>query len=618
MTAPIKFFGQTYTPPVVANRRFCRLRQRINEQCQRLQLGECGRPRRLGVIPFYASPSSPEARFQDLQRLLHNYHHLMDELHRSKQAYQQFFAELAAGVQQALADKREAIRRLEQERLHSYHEAVALKDETLKQLALEDEALLFQGVQLLAQATLLLLRKIVVCQEGLTRLSEDQNLQKLMLIELAGYLDHHRQAYERRKRIDRIVREVAAMAEIALEFEGYIREHLGPLQALLDQVAQADASLHITVMEIEDISRRLLQEGAFMGFDMSPPDLTDFDQRLLDFLTAGQLQKERLADVWACLERQEALDPEVVLMGDQATTHPVIDALDNLQGLAELSLTPLAIHEQHAIPIRLPTPTPLQSPSTNQGHPKPKKGVWRSFATTVNSFSSMIPSSAKALNLEFVFIQAGTFQMGSTVFDDEQPIHTVHIRQPFYLGKYPVTQAQWGAVMDYNPSHFQENPRQPVENVSWEEVQVFIERLNTREGQRTYRLPTEAEWEFAARAGSTTNYCFGNDRHQLRQYAWYEANARRQTHPVGRLKPTPWGLYDIYGNIGEWVQDWYDGTAYANPSRLASQRSSIALYRVVRGGGWDCYLGDCRSASRNVELPNGRRNNIGFRLLRQL
>jgi formylglycine-generating enzyme required for sulfatase activity len=157
-----------------------------------------------------------------------------------------------------------------------------------------------------------------------------------------------------------------------------------------------------------------------------------------------------------------------------------------------------------------------------------------------------------------------------------------------------------------------------VENVSWEGVQEFVRQLNAREGSLAYRLPTEAEWEYAARADTMTDYCFGNYRNQLKKYAWYKANAGATTHAVGQLKPNVWGLYDMHGNVWEWVQDWYDEEYYKNSPHDDPPGPLAGSYRGVRGGGWDCGADDCRSASRAIEEPGGRTNVIGFRLLRQL
>jgi hypothetical protein len=158
-----------------------------------------------------------------------HYRDLTHALHRNQETYRLFFANLAADVRQVLAEKADEIRCIEQERLHSYQEAVMRQDNSLQQLAIEDEALLLQGVHLLGQAVLLLLTKIAVCQESLSRLGEDHDLQRRVLMQLVTHLEQHRRAYERRQHIDKVVREVAEMAEVALEFEAYIRHHLGPL-----------------------------------------------------------------------------------------------------------------------------------------------------------------------------------------------------------------------------------------------------------------------------------------------------------------------------------------------------------------------------------------------------
>jgi formylglycine-generating enzyme required for sulfatase activity len=217
--------------------------------------------------------------------------------------------------------------------------------------------------------------------------------------------------------------------------------------------------------------------------------------------------------------------------------------------------------------------------------------------------------------MTFVRIPAGEFRMGSTDgHADERPVHTVRISQPFYLGIHAVTQGQWEAAMGNNPSRFTGDPNRPVERVSWEDVQEFIGRLNAREGHTLYRLPTEAEWEYAARAGSTTAYCFGDDSHRLGEYAWYSENAGRQTHPVGTLQPNAWGLYDMHGNVWEWVQDWYG--KYAAEPVTDPQGPALGSARVYRGGSWSYGAGYCRSAYRRHDAPGYRYGGLGFRLLR--
>jgi formylglycine-generating enzyme required for sulfatase activity len=620
--ANVKLFGQTYSLPSIANERFCILQRQVNEQSRLIQEGVRHRPRWLRIVRFPSVPLSSEERFQQLNLLIKNYDAIIDELRNSKDAYQLFFAQLTAEVRQALDGKREEMRSIEQERLASYQEAIAQQDEILKQLALEDEERLLQGVRLLGQAALLLLKKIAVCQDGITRLAEDQELQRQVLTQLIGRLERHRQAYERRRRIDRVVREVAEMAKVALQFEEYMRRHLGPLQDLLDQVVQVDEALHGAVTEIEAITQRMLQQGTIFLPDGIAPELTTFDEQVLDFLIAGQLKKERLSEVWERLERQEgseeaAIVADITLVAGRSTVNPVLDALDNIQMLLEMRLPPPLSGEEAVRQTRRPPP---QHPLVNrQLHERSRRNhLWRVMVTTASQFGPKFFGSPRKLGLELVLIQAGTFQMGSTVFNDEQPIHEVRISQPFYLGKYPVTQGQWEAVMGNNPSHFRGNPNRPVENVSWEGVQEFIRQLNAREGRMEYRLPTETEWEYAACADTMTDYCFGNDRSQLMKYAWYKANSGATTHAVGQLKPNVWGLYDMHGNVWEWIQDWYSQEYYEHSPHDDPPGPSAGSYRVVRGGGWDCGAGDCRSASRAVEEPGSRTNAIGFRLLRKV
>lgn len=615
--ANVKLFGQSYKLPAVVNGRFCRLQRRVNRQYRLIQDGILAKPRRFGVIPIFSASTSPEERFRELDRLIRHYDAIVDELRQSKEAYQLFFAELAAGVQQALADKTEEIRSIEQERRLSYAEALSQQNQSLSQVALEDEALLLQGVRLLGQAALLLLKKIAVCQEGLFRLAEDQERQRQVLTALIGHVDSHRQAYERRRRIDKVVREVAEMAEAALEFEGFMRKHLGPLQHLLDQVVKVDQSLHRAVTEIEDITQQMQQQGAVLSSDLATHELTSFDRRVLDFLILGELNKEQVSELCTRLEQQDAgWEGDFAL--DASSTDPVGHALDNIQLLVDARLTPLLSDDQGVIQAQRGSFKHLQISTQLHEHPKPDKGAWRSLTTTASQVGAYVLGSAQHLNLEFVFIPAGGFHMGATVFDDERPVHEVRLSRPFYLGRYTVTQAQWEALMGSNPSYFRGHGRRPVEHVTWEDVQEFIRRLNEREGTKKYRLPTEAEWEYAARADSSTRYGFGDQRQQLGQYAWYEANANGQTHPVGRLKPNAWGLYDMHGNVWEWVQDWYDAAYYQVSPKLDPRGPSPALYRAVRGGAWDADAGDCRAASRNVEYPDNPNRVIGFRLLKQL
>ena len=222
--------------------------------------------------------------------------------------------------------------------------------------------------------------------------------------------------------------------------------------------------------------------------------------------------------------------------------------------------------------------------------------------------------SRKFDGMEFVWIPAGQFRMGSTsrlAYQDEKPVTRVRITEGFFLGKFEVTQGQWEAVMKKNPSHFKECGKDcPVESVSWKEVQNFLRKLNAKSGRKRYRLPTEAEWEYAARAGTTGDYYDQN----LDIIAWHGGNSEGSTHPVGRKTPNGWGLHDMLGNVWELVEDRYGdypGGTVNNPRGPGS-----GSLRVNRGGSWYNYARSCRSSFRNRYRPGNRNEGLGFRLLR--
>jgi formylglycine-generating enzyme required for sulfatase activity len=225
-----------------------------------------------------------------------------------------------------------------------------------------------------------------------------------------------------------------------------------------------------------------------------------------------------------------------------------------------------------------------------------------------DSSSSNIPEP------EMVFVEGGAFTMGSPAgvgSDDERPAHQVTVGS-FNIGKYEVTQGLWKAVMGSNPSYFKKGDNYPVEQVSWDDVQEFIVKLNALTGKK-YRLPTEAEWEYAARGGRQSKgytYSGGNTAGNV---AWYTDNSSSSTHPVGGKAPNELGIYDMSGNVWEWCSDLYEtypSTAQTNPAGPAS-----GSHRVLRGGGWGGHAVDCRSAARNYDAPGYRLSIVGFRLV---
>jgi formylglycine-generating enzyme required for sulfatase activity len=229
-----------------------------------------------------------------------------------------------------------------------------------------------------------------------------------------------------------------------------------------------------------------------------------------------------------------------------------------------------------------------------------------------------------SIGMKLVLIPKGTFMMGSPIEEEGrnrgEEQHQVTIGKDYYLGVTEVTQGQYEKVMGTNPSYFQkrvirksDSSMYPVESVSWEDAVEFCKKLSDlaeeKKADRVYRLPTEAEWEYACRAGSKAAYSFGANSKTLDYYAWFGENSGNQTHPVGEKKANAWGLYDMHGNVYEWCSDWfgeYPKGAVSDPSGPKG-----GTLRVYRGGGWHLEAARCRSASRSFGyLPDGR----GFRV----
>jgi len=237
-----------------------------------------------------------------------------------------------------------------------------------------------------------------------------------------------------------------------------------------------------------------------------------------------------------------------------------------------------------------------------------------------------LPEDAK--KMEMILIKPGSLTMGSPKGEVESsvndwPLHEVTITRPFYIGKYEVTQAQWESVMRNNPSYFRGKPNNPVEKVRWRTCQRFIKKLNSL-GQGTFRLPTEAEWEYACRAGTKTRFSFGDSLENADRYMWWEGNNDpKGTKEVGLKLPNPWGLFDMHGNVQEWCEDrWqlpYERTLQIDPKGSSSGSSFFFLWtnRVFRGGSFESRAQNCRSSYRFREQSIDFHYSLGLRLVRE-
>ena len=267
-----------------------------------------------------------------------------------------------------------------------------------------------------------------------------------------------------------------------------------------------------------------------------------------------------------------------------------------------LMLCPISMAAQSTITRNKPKPAVTK--------PKPAAKPKAKPAPRRNSSTTGLSAELNKLINNMVYVSGGTFIMGGDDSSDQMPTHSVTLSS-YYICKYEVTQALWRAVMGSNPSNFKGN-NLPVENVSWYDCQTFIKRLNSYTG-RDFRLPTEAEWEFAARGGNYSRHYKYSGSNNLDDVAWYIDNSNKRPHPVGTKQPNELGLYDMSGNVGEWCSDW-DGS-YSFYSQTNPTGPNSGSFRVHRGGFWRYNARYCRTPERNSKTPDYCVNYLGLRLV---
>ena len=295
------------------------------------------------------------------------------------------------------------------------------------------------------------------------------------------------------------------------------------------------------------------------------------------------------------------------VFGDRAWV--IGNILNSMQGIAE--------HLRDSTLKQQPVPRPsgvAPAPATMKGKKDLSVAPSRSQAEPAKELTIDLGSG---LTMKLALIAAGKFMMGSPDSEHSRdgyagPLHEVTLSKPFYMGVTVVTQTQYQAVMGTNPSQFK-GVINPVDSVSWNDATEFCRKLS-KKTSKTFRLPTEAEWEHACRAGSKTWFCFGDAEEGLGDYAWYHANSGNATHPVGQKKPNAWGIYDMHGNVWELCADWYGD--YPKGAVTDPQGPASGSQRVVRGGCWGyCSSGNCGAAFRFRIIPDGRLCSVGFRVL---
>ena len=231
-------------------------------------------------------------------------------------------------------------------------------------------------------------------------------------------------------------------------------------------------------------------------------------------------------------------------------------------------------------------------------------------------YAEKTPFTVNGVSFNMIAVKGGTFTMGATseqgddAYSYEKPTHQVTLSD-YCIGETEVTQELWQAVMGSNPSNFTGNLQRPVEKVSWNDCQEFIKKLNQLTG-KTFRLPTEAEWEYAARGGSQSKGYKYAGSNTIGDVAWYTSNSSSTTHPVKQKQANELGLYDMSGNVWEWCQDWYD--SYSSTPQTNPAGPSSGSIRVLRGGSWNFNAWNCRVSDRNSDTPTYRIHNLGLRL----
>ncbi|MFN7568214.1 MAG: SUMF1/EgtB/PvdO family nonheme iron enzyme [Microcystis sp.] len=581
-TAKIKLYRKTYQLPQLNRPDLLVLQDQIQERQQLIKTGKRVRNTWLGLRKK-EEPLNFEETFQELERLVKDYNQLIRFLTDHKDEYRRFFQSLTEEIKEAVAVKCQKLAETERKRqsLENSIGSAELRDT----LRLQKQQI-FRTVILVGRASLLMLKKIDLISESIQKLAEDQDTQKQVFSKMIGELNGYKQVYQLQLELDSLEKEAIEMAKVAINLEQYLKPIIGQFQGLIDRVATIDGELSRSVSEVESLVQNILSSESAVSFRKNE----NLSASLLNFLVTSEEKRGRLASALERAEQEGWQWTEVEIPDEEIELETAIQRINDhvIERVRDFSTSVVG-----------------DSPIPPQTQPETAPGNKTSFTENL----------AKGVTLEMVNLPAGKFLMGSSERDNEKPPHQVKVNS-FAIGKYPITQAQYQAVMGNNPSRFKNNPQNPVESVSWDDAQAFCQKLSQITG-KTYRLPTEAEWEYACRAGTTTRYYFGDNDNQLGDYAWGRENSNRTTHPVGQKKPNGWGLYDMSGNVWEWCEDdWHDsyagapddGTAWIdNDNRSQSQK-------CLRGGSWYYIPNFRRSASRDWYNPDIHIHVNGFRV----
>ncbi len=589
-TAKIKLYRKTYQLPQLNRPDLLILQDQIQERQQLIKTGKRVRNTWLGLRKK-EEPLNFEETFQELERLVKDYNQLIRFLTDHKDEYRRFFQSLTEEIKEAVAVKCQKLAETERKRqsLENSIGSAELRDT----LRLQKQQI-FRTVILVGRASLLMLKKIDLISESIQKLAEDQDTQKQVFSKMIGELNGYKQVYQLQLELDNLEKEAIEMAKVAINLEQYLKPIIGQFQGLIDQVVTIDGELSRSVSEVESLVQNILSSESAVSFRKNE----NLSASLLNFLVTSEEKRGRLAIALERAEQEGWQWTEVEIPDEEIELETAIQRIND-HVIERVGNFITSVVGDSPIP-----PPPQQ----------------KTLLDNKTSFTEKLPNR---VTLEMVSLPAGQFLMGypdsdPDARDFEKPQHQVKVNS-FAIGKYPVTQAQYQAVMGKNPSRFKNwfknNPQNPVENVSWNDAQAFCQKLSQITG-KTYRLPTEAEWEYACRAGTTTRFYFGDDANQLGDYAWYKGNSQDKTHPVGQKKPNGWGIYDMIGNVWEWCEDnSHDNYIGAPTDGSAWIKNGNDNRSLLRGGSWYNDPSYCRSAYRPADARRVFINDHGFRVV---
>ena len=595
----IKIYQRTYSLPVLGGGKLDSLQAEIRIGSQSLQRGYIEREQSFEEKGFFSKKIIKkvvrqelkfEDRFVELDKLVKNYDAVIETLQTHQGEYQEFFENLADEIREIVTRKCADIANVEKERLEFERIARQENDDDLLQIAASQKSQILETAKAIGYAAILMLKKLDLMSASLEKIANDQETQRDVLESMVKKLSVQKKAYEIQLKINRLQAEAAELTKIALNFENYMENFLGSFQTLLGNVAKVDKDLSGAMNEIKQIAEMAMsqQTGNLPMNDRS-------SQKILDFLVASDLKKDRLLDA---LENSRNANGEVEFdyRLKSANTETSLEVcLENIQTYVQHELSPV-----------------LEARRVKEEQERAAAELRRQQEAKLALQKQQ--GLLRELSLELVDIPAGSFMMGSNDYDNEKKPHRVTLKA-FQMSKYPITQKQYRLIMGTNPSNFQGDENCPVEQVSWHDAVKFCEKLSERIGQKV-KLPTEAQWEYACRAGSTGKYCFGDDVSKLGKYAWYNENAGSKTHPVGEKLANSWGLHDMHGNVWEWCEDvWHKNYNSAPNDGSAWLTGGEQNIRALRGGSWSSLAFNCRTAYRSRFDADVRDNYFGFRVV---